>query len=261
MDDIVILIANVMDNTFLHSFENRLIFESGRLSHLTSKMTAKTHAMLSSPSFAASSSATLHSPVLLNQIARAEVEYSISSPTELSSHLSSRRNQITSPGSPAELLSLRAQKLCASWSALSTSSIAIAGYSELVQYTDLVTNVGIGLFGIVFASWRLQRGWEKAKGKFLTDVEKRVTGGLEQDLGVESFLPLTLSQEKMLNTFMTVYYNQLAARRMLDRAMYIPRIAMAGTETKLRQRERERETFLSRLREIAKHQQTDDAIE
>ena len=56
--------------------------------------------------------------------------------------------------------------------------------SDLLAYAEFATNAGFGLFGSVLAAWLLQRRWDKAKRRFFVDVEKRVTGGLEDDLGV-----------------------------------------------------------------------------
>lgn len=189
-DDLTIEIAFVTDQSYLRGFEDRLIFDTGRLISLSTTMSRRTDDLLSSAAFSPSPSSplsSLYSPLLLNRIAQAGVETRQISSTDLSTPLVRRRKQITAPGGPAEVLQSRAQSSVVSAVSLSGGSIAGAVASQLLAYADLATNAGVGLLGTVLAAWILQRRWDKARRKFFEDVEKRVTGGLEDDLGVRYF--------------------------------------------------------------------------
>ena len=183
-DDINVEIATVMERTFLRSFESQLMFNAGRLIGLYSKMSHRTTEMFATAPFSPSRPplASLHSPILLNNLAKATTEVSCTiDPTELTAPLLARRLQITAPGGPGEKLQARIQKIIVSTGMISTTSIAGAIFSEFLSVGDLV---GFGLFGTVLSAWLLQRGWGKAKKKFLNDVDKRIVGGLQVDLAV-----------------------------------------------------------------------------
>lgn len=191
-DDINVEIAEVMERSFLWGFERELMFNAGRLIGLHSKMTERTKEMFNTAPFSPNRPplASLHSSILLNDLAKASTEVScVIDPTELTAPLLARRLQITAPGGPGEKLQARIQKLLVSTGTLTTTSIAGAVFSELLSVGDLI---GFGLFGTVLSAWLLQRGWGKAKKKFLNDVEKRVVTGLQVDLAVRPSLFLLL---------------------------------------------------------------------
>lgn len=186
-DDINVEIATVMERNFLRSFESQLMFNAGRLIGLHSKMSERTTEMFSTAPFSSARPplASLHSSVLLNNLAKAQTEVSCTiDPLELTAPLLARRLQITAPGGPGEKLQARVQKIIVSTGMISTTSIAGAIFSELLSVGDLV---GFGLFGTVLSAWLLQRGWGKAKKKFLNDVDRRIVSGLQVDLAVRSF--------------------------------------------------------------------------
>lgn len=199
VDDMHAEIALVVEKTYLPRFEDALVFASGRAVATADELSAKTDKVLASPAFAESPSAgalspaaklaSLHSATMLNEIAQAsrEAARSLSSaPTALSSAVTRRRNQITAPGGPTDALQRRAQKAVVSSATWSLVSAGGAIASELTHYAELGTNVGVGLLGVTLGAWGLQRGWEKAKKRFRKDVGERITGGLEEDLGVRA---------------------------------------------------------------------------
>lgn len=189
-DDISSEVATVVGNTYLRSFEDKLVFDTGRLLGLSTLMARRTDDLLSTPSFSPSSPplSSLYSPVLLNHLDQAALESRQISSTDLSSALIHRRNQITTPGGPADILSSRAQTAVASAGALASGSAASAIVMDFFGYAEVATSAGVGLLGTVLAAWLLQKRWNKAVEKFLLDVEGRVTGGLEYDLGVRLLL-------------------------------------------------------------------------
>lgn len=199
VDDLAAEIALVVERTYLPQFEDSLVFASGKALSLASVLSDKTDKVLSSPLFSLSPTsealspsaklASLYSPTLLNAIDQASRDASTSlstTPTALSSAVTHRRNQITSPGGPVEALQRRAQKSIVQSSTLALSSAGLAVASELSTFAELGTNFGAGLLGVTLSCWWLQRGWEKAKKRFRKDVFERVTGGLEEDLGVRA---------------------------------------------------------------------------
>lgn len=196
MDDLVSEIAVVATSSYLPQFEDQLVFSTGRLVSLSQKMSNKTEDLLSTSAFAAASRditplSSLYSPLLRNRLAQADRESFSLPSTALSSAVVFRRNQITAPGGPAEILQSRAQKAVASAVSLSGGSVAVGTAMQVLgSNPDLATSAGVGLLGTTLAAWLLQRSWGKAKRKFLIDVEQRVTGGLEEDLGVRSRLDL-----------------------------------------------------------------------
>ena len=189
-DDISSEVATVVGNTYLRSLEDKLVFDTGRLLGLSTLMARRTDDLLSTPSFSPSSPplSSLYSPVLLNHLDQAALESRKISSTDLSSALIHRRNQITTPGGPADILSSRAQTAVASAGALASGSAASAIVMDFFGYAEVATSAGVGLLGTVLAAWLLQKRWNKAVEKFLLDVEGRVTGGLEYDLGVRLLL-------------------------------------------------------------------------
>lgn len=188
IDDLVPEIAVVASTSYLPQFEDQLVFTTGQLISLSQTLSKKTDDLLATPAFSAASRdssplSSLHSPTLLNRIAQAERESSILPSTALSSSIVARRNQITAPGGPAETLQSRAQNAVASAASLTSGSLALGAGMQFMQVAELATNVGVGLLGTTLAAWLLQRSWGRAKGRFLVDVERRVTDGLEEDLG------------------------------------------------------------------------------
>ena len=192
VDDITSDVAHTADY-YLHPFSAKLIFDTGRLIGLASSMSKRTDDLLSSPSFSPLSPplSSLHSALLLNRVDQAAIESTKISSTDLSAAISHRRHQITAPGGPAEVLQLRAQKAVVSAAFLTSGSLGAAVAADVMEYLEVATSVGVGLFGSVLAAWILQRKWGKAQKKFFVDIEERVTGGLEDDLGVRflSLLP------------------------------------------------------------------------
>ncbi|BGP00106.1 hypothetical protein RTG_00076 [Rhodotorula toruloides ATCC 204091] len=199
VDDLAAEIALVVERTYLPRFEDSLVFASGKALSLASVLGEKTDKVLSSPLFSLSPAsealspsaklASLYSPTLLNVIDQASRDASTalsSTPTSLSSAVTHRRNQITSPGGPVEALQRRAQKSIIQSSTLALSSAGLAVASELTAFAELGTNFGAGLLGVTISCWWLQRGWEKAKKRFRKDVFERITGGVEEDLGVRA---------------------------------------------------------------------------
>lgn len=188
-------IAHAMERTFLVEFEDRLIFNAGRLIGLQSKLAEETDKMFSTAPFSPTNTSlsSLHSPVLRNKVAQAATETAcLISPTELTSPLLARRMQITAPGGPAETLQSRAQKLVLSSGMVTSTAVAGVFFAEVMSAGNAF---GAGMLGITLSGWLLQRGWIKARRKFLVDVQKRVVGGLEMDLGVRpSSLPLPLTR-------------------------------------------------------------------
>ena len=186
VDDITLEVADEASRSFLVNLEDSLIFRTGRLLAIADKLDGATQALLDSGAFRPPAQAglhplaSLHSPVLANEIARAALP---TSPAALSQTLVARRTQISAPGGPAELLHARAQKSLASAATFSLGSAAASAWAVVAGLAELPTGVGCGLLGVTFGAWGLQRGWEKAKRKFNTDVGKRVKGGLEVDLG------------------------------------------------------------------------------
>ena len=248
VDDMHAEIALVVEKTWLPRFEDSLVFASGRAVATFDELSAKTDKVLAAPIFADSPTASplspaarlasLHSATMLNQVAQASRDAAqalASAPTALSSAVTRRRSQITAPGGPTDALQRRAQKAVVSSAIWSLFSAGGALASELSHYAELGTNVGVGLLGVTLGAWGLQRGWEKAKKRFRKDVQERITGGLEEDLGVR-------------------------AQRIAGRAAWKSRETVRLGEELIRQRtqewQRAREV-LARIEERRKHAQPD----
>ncbi|KAK4057189.1 hypothetical protein OIO90_001684 [Microbotryomycetes sp. JL221] len=237
VDDIVAEIATVTSSTYLLSFENSLAFSTGRLTSLATTLSNKTDELVQTRAFAPDTTDTssnsdtrrqlssLYSPLLLNKLAQASFDSLNISSTCLSSNVVNRRNQITSPGGPAEILQRRIQRSIVNNSLLSMSSIATGCLMQLFEFNELSTNLGIGLLGITLSSFFLQKNWIKSKNQFLLDVEKRITGGLEEDLGV-------------------------AARRLIERATYKARTAVTLSEQILKHKQDDFNQFRQSLSEL-----------
>lgn len=189
-DDLVSDIAAVVDRSYLRPFEDRLIYNTGRLVALSASMTRRVDDLLASSAFAAAPAtcplSSLYSPLLLNKIHQAALESTKIASGDLSAPLLARRKQITAPGGPAEVLQAKAQRHVVAAASVSGGSVFGAVANQLAEMAEMGTNVGVGLFGTVLAAWILQRRWAKARKQFFVDVEQRVTGGLEDDLGVSS---------------------------------------------------------------------------
>lgn len=250
LDDLTSEIALVASATYLPHFESHLIYSTGRLVALSCSLSTKVDTLLSTSPACSQSSRTdsplssLYSPTLLNTLAQASVESSTISSSSLSSPLIARRSQLTAPGGPAEVLQSRAQKSVASAVSLSLGSAALGVGMQAMEYAELATSGGVALLGTTMAAWGLQRGWEKAKKRFFVDVEKRVTGGLQEDLGVSFNLSSLLSRS------LTVLSRQVAAQRLVERSTYKARTAVALTEELLRKRQGDFEQFRARLARI-----------
>ncbi|KAK4051356.1 hypothetical protein OIV83_002840 [Microbotryomycetes sp. JL201] len=230
VDDIVPEIAAVASSTYLTSYETLLAYSTGRLTSLATTLSSRTTELVSTSAFSADGNgvsplASLYSPVLLNRLAQASFDSLDIPSTALSSAVVNRRNQITAPGGPAETLQRRAQKAIMSSATLSTASVGLGMGLQIMQVAEVATNVGVGLFGTTLAAWLLQHRWIKAKDRFLVDVEKRVTGGLEEDLGV-------------------------ATKRLLERATYKARTAVALSEQVLRRKQADFDKFRRMLTEL-----------
>ncbi|KAM0789269.1 hypothetical protein ACM66B_000111 [Microbotryomycetes sp. NB124-2] len=230
VDDIVPEIAAVVSSTYLLSYETLLAYSTGRLTSLATTLSSKTTELVSTSAFSADGNgvsplASLYSPILLNRLAQASFDSLNIPSTALSSAVVNRRNQITAPGGPAETLQRRAQRAIVSSATLSTASVGLGLGMQLMQVAEMATNVGVGMLGTTVAAWLLQRRWIKAKDRFLVDVEKRVTGGLEEDLGV-------------------------ATRRLLERATYKARTAVALSEQVLRRKQADFDKFRQRLADL-----------
>ncbi|SCV69682.1 BQ2448_1076 [Microbotryum intermedium] len=235
-DELVAEIALVTGTTYLVEFEQHLLYSTGRLESLSSTLSQKTNELVQTRAFLPPQSSTsaplasLHSPILLNQIQQAEKESLMSAPTTLISPLHHRRNQITCPGGPSESLQSKAQSLVVRASSMTTGSILAGVGLEITHYADLMTSAGVGLLGVTFAAWGLQRGWEKAKKRFEKDVQQRVRSGLEEDLAVSAL--------------------KTAAKNLVDRSTYKARTAVALSSKRLDQRRSEFDRFKRELRAI-----------
>lgn len=252
VDDMHAEIALVVEKTWLPRFEDSLVFASGRAVATFDELSTKTDKVLAAPIFADSPTASplspaarlasLHSATMLNHVAQASRDAAqalASAPTALSSAVTRRRSQITAPGGPTDALQRRAQKAVVSSAIWSLFSAGGALASELLHYAELGTNVGVGLLGLTLGAWGLQRGWEKAKKRFRKDVQERITGGLEEDLGVR-------------------------AQRIAGRAAWKSREAVRLGEELIRQRTREWQRareVLARIEERRKHPQPDSQTE
>lgn len=195
VDDLHAEIALVVEKSYLPQLESSLVYASGRAAALSTLLSQRVDTLLSSPLFSLSphtaslspsqTLASLYSPTLLNRVAQSALEASSGfTSTALSSAVTHRRNQITAPGGPVDALQRRAQKAVVSSGTLSLASLGGAGASQLLEYADVATNFGWAVLGVTVSAWWLQRGWEKAKKRFRRDVGERVTGGVEEDLGV-----------------------------------------------------------------------------
>ncbi|KAK4699691.1 hypothetical protein P7C70_g6570, partial [Phenoliferia sp. Uapishka_3] len=233
-DDIVHEVSNVVDRTYLPHFEARLIFDTGRLMNVSTLLSSKIDDLLSTraflpppnpsppPSFLLSS---LYSPLMLNKIDAASLACQSISSSALSSSLIARRKQITAKGGPAEVAQGKAQKIVVSATSLTGGSLLAGVAGQLAEFAEVGTSLGIGMFGTVLAAWIAQRKWSKVKKHFLIDVEQRVTGGLEDDLGA-------------------------AAQRLVDRALYPTRTTVAGASELLRKRKAAFDSFAVNLAQI-----------
>ncbi|GAA5868104.1 hypothetical protein JCM1840_006142 [Sporobolomyces johnsonii] len=231
VDDLHAEIALVVSQTYLPQFEDALVFSTGRAIALSQSLSSRTDTLLSThpafsplpPSTPAQALANLYSPTLLNRLEQAALDAtSTISSTSLSASLSARRAQLTAPGGPVDALQRRAQAAVAQSATLSLGSVATALGMHLAEYAELATNFGVGLLGTTVAAWVLQGRWERAKRRFRTDVEERVTGGVEEDLG-------------------------LAARRLVDRSTYKARLAVSLGEELVRERRADFEAFRAEL--------------
>lgn len=252
VDDMHAEVALVVEKTWLPRFEDSLVFASGRAVATFDELSAKTDKVLAAPIFADSPTdsplspaarlASLHSATMLNQVAQASRDAAqalASAPTALSSAVTRRRSQITAPGGPTDALQRRAQKAVVSSAIWSLASAGGALASQLSHYAELGTNVGVGLLGVTLGAWGLQRGWEKAKKRFRKDVQERIAGGLEEDLGVR-------------------------AQRIAGRAAWKSREAVRLGEELIRHRTREWQRareVLARIEERRKHAQPDSQTE
>lgn len=188
-DDIPTELSPLLQSTYLNSFESKLIFDTGRLISLAQMMSNHTDNLLSTSAFTPSSS--LHSPlssiyssILINHVSKAAFESTQISSSSLSSPLTNRRNQLTSPGGPVEILQIKSQSAVLSSVTLGTSSIVVGVVMDLMEYAELGMSLGVAALGCMIAARRLQNQWHKAKIRFGRDLEERVTRGLEDDLGV-----------------------------------------------------------------------------
>ncbi|KDE02439.1 hypothetical protein MVLG_07007 [Microbotryum lychnidis-dioicae p1A1 Lamole] len=230
-DELVAEIVLVTGTTYLVDFEQHLLYSTGRIDSLANTLSQKTNELVQTRAFLPPQSSTsaplasLHSPVLLNQIQQAEKESHVSASTTLISPLHLRRNQITCPGGPAETLQATAQKLVVEASSMTTGSILAGVGLEVTHYANLMTSAAVGLLGVTLAAWGLQRGWEKAKMRFEKDIQQRVRSGLEEDLGI-------------------------AAKNLVDRSTYMARTAVALSLSLLEQRRNEFDAFQHDLRAI-----------
>ncbi|GAA5957045.1 hypothetical protein JCM21900_001765 [Sporobolomyces salmonicolor] len=231
VDDLHAEISLVVSQTYLPRFEDALVFSTGRAIALSQSLSSRTDTLLSThpafsalpPSTPAQALANLYSPTMLNRLEQAALEAtSTISSTALSASLSARRAQLSAPGGPVDALQRRAQAAVLQSATLSLGSIATGVGMHLAEYAELATNFGVGLLGTTVAAWVLQGRWERAKKRFRADVEERVTGSVEEDLG-------------------------LAARRLVDRSTYKARLAVSLGEELVRQRRDDFEAFRAEL--------------
>ncbi|GAA5942942.1 hypothetical protein JCM1841_003609 [Sporobolomyces salmonicolor] len=231
VDDLHAEVSLVVSQTYLPRFEDALVFSTGRAIALSQSLSSRTDTLLSThpafsalpPSTPAQALANLYSPTMLNRLEQAALEAtSTISSTSLSASLSARRAQLSAPGGPVDALQRRAQAAVLQSATLSLGSIATGVGMHLAEYAELATNFGVGLLGTTVAAWVLQGRWERAKKRFRTDVEERVTGSVEEDLG-------------------------LAARRLVDRSTYKARLAVSLGEELVRQRRDDFEAFRAEL--------------
>ncbi|GAA5914653.1 hypothetical protein JCM6882_003591, partial [Rhodosporidiobolus microsporus] len=240
VDDLHAEIALVVSSTYLPQFESSLVYAAGRAQALSSTLSSRVDTLLSSSSATFSQSpstgalspaqklASLYSATAQNRVAQAAQSAALDGPaasTALSAAITHRRNQITAPGGPVDALQRRAQKAVVSSATLSAASVVGATASQVLEWAEMATNVGWGALGVTVGAWWLQSGWERAKKRFRKDVKERVTGGVEEDLGV-------------------------AARRLVDRALFKTRTAVALYGELVRQRQRDFEAFRTGLRRV-----------
>ncbi|GAA6008779.1 hypothetical protein JCM10207_001722 [Rhodosporidiobolus poonsookiae] len=247
VDDLPAEVALVVDKTYLPRFEDALVYAAGRAQALTATLSTSVDTLLAQPAFSQSPTsgalgpaarlASLYSATLRNRVAQAALTASQGgSSTALSSALVHRRNQITAPGGPTDALQRRAQKQVVWSSSLGVASVGGAIAAHVGEVAELATAGAWGALGVAVAAWSLQRGWEKAKKRFRKDVGQRITGGVEEDLGV-------------------------AARRLVDRSLFKTRTAVALSEELIRQRQRDFEAFRAELAAIEAERRALEAAE
>lgn len=190
-DDIPAELSPLLHRTYLQDFENSLVFSTGRLISLSENMSEHTNTLLATSAFIAPSVrsqplSSLYSPVYLNHLAQADIESKRISSSDLSTELTRRRNQLTAPGGPVDILQIKSQEAVVSSVTLGASSIIVGIVMDVMQYAEMGMSVGVGLIGVVLGLRGLQKKWAKAKSRFRKDLEERVTKGLEEDLAVSS---------------------------------------------------------------------------
>ncbi|GAA5851649.1 hypothetical protein JCM8547_001162 [Rhodosporidiobolus lusitaniae] len=236
VDDLHAELSLLLSHSYLPHFERTLVYSSGLAQSLSTLLSSRVDTLLSSPLFALSPTqsalspsqklASLHSPTLLNRVAQAaQTAAQGFTPSALSASLIHRRNQITSPGGPVDALQRRAQKAVFQSGVLSLASVLGAGASQALEWAEAAVNVGYGALGVTVGAWWLQSRWEKAKKRFRKDLGERVTGGLEEDLGI-------------------------AARRLVDRSLFKTRTAVALADELVQKKQREFEAFRTELSRI-----------
>ncbi|TCD70316.1 hypothetical protein EIP91_003945 [Steccherinum ochraceum] len=189
VDDIADTVNASVSRSWCRDLENKLIFETGRLSVTQNFLSGAANSVVSS--FPKTSS--FHSPVLQNTLAqhRTSPTYAVS-PTSLTAPIHIRRVQLTYPTSTLQQTAQRAV-LGMGGSVLGGIGIAWAGWADQMGLLGMFglgleaeTAAGLGLFSAVAGVWYSIGRWDKAKKRWWRDWD-RVGEGLERDLRVGYF--------------------------------------------------------------------------
>lgn len=163
--------------------ESELLFAAGRLDGVRKDLeVAATQDALTPPT---ANGHSQHSLAVLDNQVQQLVE---SGKTRITSEsalapFEGRRRQVIGPAGLAEAAYRSTQTAVLSNYLLLLGTSAASYMSVLSELAQWPTAAAGGLFGAVFASWRLQKAWEKVKRRFMNNLN-RLNDGLEEDLKV-----------------------------------------------------------------------------
>lgn len=166
--------------------ESHTLFEAGRFEGLRQELDASTDVLASIPPLQLGG--PYHSAVLRNQVEQlVESGRTRISVDDALEPYEQRRKQVIGPGGLAESAYRQAQTVVLGNYLVLLGTSAASYMSVLAEVAQWPTAATGGAFGAVWASWRLQKGWEKVKRRFLANLD-RLHDGLAEDLSVSRCL-------------------------------------------------------------------------
>lgn len=165
--------------------ESDVLFLAGRLDGLRRLVETRTGRVAAAAHSELPAGLRLHRLVVLTNEAQQLVESGKTAVTRESAlePFEQRRRQVMGAGGLAEAAHRSTQSVVLSHYLLLVGTSAASYLSVLSELAQWPTAATGGLFGLVFAGWRLQSGWEKVKRRFMGNLD-RVQDGLEEDVRV-----------------------------------------------------------------------------